>query len=149
MKLDTPKGRKLIHSECSEYLEREVFQLLTSIHSAVPSSEDNLLKEITEVFSEEDNGILVALPTEKELKSIIDSFNLNATLGSDGIPGLVYTVCWDILKDLLLKVMVVVHSDKHPTVSQKTGIMVFSNKPKKHNPSYLVIKDVSAFLIQT
>ena len=117
LKLDTAEGRKTGHFECFEYLEREVVQLLASTHSAVPDAEDYLLNEISEVYTEEDNELLLSLPTENELKAVIDNSNLNAALGLDGILGLAYSVCWDILKDPLLKVLIAVHNEKHPTAS--------------------------------
>ena len=118
LKLNTSEGLKFGHAECAEFFEREVFQLLTSVHLPVSSTENDLLNEISEVFSVEDNELLLAPCSEKEVKSIIDSSNLNAALGLDGIPGLIYSVCWDILKAPLLKMMLAVHNDKCPTKSK-------------------------------
>ena len=81
LKLNTSEGLKFGHAECAEFFEREVFQLLTSVHLPVSSTEDDLLNEISEVFSVEDNELLLAPCSEKEVKSIIDSSNLNAALG--------------------------------------------------------------------
>ena len=64
---------------------------------------------------------------------MIESSNLNMAPGSDGISGLFYYHCWEIIKEPLLKVLLSIHDEDKPTASQCSSIMVFANKPKKQN----------------
>ena len=57
-----------------------------------------MLNEVGEVFSDQDNMLLLAPPTEDEVKKVLSSSNLLAAPGIDGIPGLVYSERWDSLK---------------------------------------------------
>ena len=86
------------HDECADFLEREVFDLLTNMHIPDPVAEYDMLNEVGKVFTDQDNELLLAPPTEDELKKVLTSSNLLAAPGIDGIPGLVYLECWDSLK---------------------------------------------------
>ena len=68
LKLDTPAGRLSGHSDCFNYLEGEVIKLLSTEHPPHSEAEDHLLSFIEPVFTDADNEMLRALPTETELK---------------------------------------------------------------------------------
>ena len=102
------------HDACADFLKREVFNLLTGIHIPDPNAEMDLLSEVDEVFSTKDNDLLLATPSEDELKQVLRSTNLLAASGIDGIPSLAYSECWEILKTPLLRMIQSVHNGEHP-----------------------------------
>ena len=59
------------------------------------------------------------------------SSNLAAAPGTDGIPSLLYHVCWDHLGEALTEVVRTIHLGSKPTRSMRTSLMVFGTKPKK------------------
>ena len=72
-------------------------------------------------------------PTLGDVKEVLAKSNLQAAPGCDGITGLLYYACWDILGESLTEVMKAIHEGNQPTVSQRTSLMVFGSKPKKPN----------------
>ena len=90
-----------------------------------------LLKEVDKVFTEKDNKMLVAAPTKEEVEDSINTSNVNAAPGSDGITNLLYKECFSILGDALTDVAKEVFSGKQPTRSQRTSLMIFTSKPGK------------------
>ena len=91
------------------------------------------MKEISPVFSEKDNTMFKAVPTEKEVKEVLSNSNLLAAPGTDGIPSLLYHECWNVFKEPLTEVAQAIHAGGHPTLSMRTSLMVFGSKPKKIN----------------
>ena len=77
--------------------------------------------------------MLEIVPSKKEVLQALQSSNINASAGSDGIPSLVYKECWDILGDSLVEVTKSLFLGALPTVSMRTAIMNFCCKPKKPN----------------
>ena len=75
--------------------------------------------------------MLEAVPSENELFKTLNASNLHASAGSDGITGLVYKECWNILGNSLCKVAQAIFSGSPPTVSMRTAMMNFCPKPKK------------------
>ena len=96
-------------------------------------SQRELLSLVSPVFSPEDNDMLEIVPSKKEVLQALQSSNINASAGSDGIPSLVYKECWDILGDNLVEVTKSLFLGALPTVSMRTAIMNFCSKPKKVN----------------
>ena len=94
-------------------------------------AQEILLGDIDEVFTEEDNNMLVAKPTKAEVEESVKTSNVNAAPGSDGITSLVYRECFDILGDALTEVTEAVFAGEKLTRSQRTSLMIFSNKPGK------------------
>ena len=92
------------HAACSEFLEKQVEDLL--VHPAVldPLSQRDLLAEVEEVFTHKDNEMLTAAPTLEEVKESVRTSNGNAAPGTDGITSLVYKECFDILGEALTEV---------------------------------------------
>ena len=74
-----------------------------------------------------------APPTQQDVLDTINDSNLHAAPGCDGIPSLVYKVCWDTVGPSLTDVMNEFHLCKPLTPSQRTSLMVFGSKPKKPN----------------
>ena len=131
LKLDTLEGMKTGHDECMDFLERDVMSLLFNVHSPNMEAVQDLLDEISPSFSTEDNKMLEAAPTEKEIKKVISSSNLSASPGLDGIPGSLYSECWETIKRPLVNMIQEVHKDESPTLSQRTSLMTFCKKPKR------------------
>ena len=63
-----------------------------------------LLNEVQEVFTPSDNEKLRSLPTKSEIRKRVAKSNLLAAPGTDGIPSLLYSVCWNILGDALTEI---------------------------------------------
>ena len=133
LKLQTPGGVIEGHALCSAFLEQEVKNLLLTNASLSPTSQNTLLDELTPCFTETDNAILKSPPTLKSVKETIDASNLHAAPGCDGIPSLLYKVCWDTVGPGLTDVMKEVFLCKPLPPSQRTSLMVFGTKPKKPN----------------
>ena len=76
--------------------------------------------------------MLCALPDKKEVKEILWNSNQHAAPGTDGLTAFLYKQCWDIFGDSLTAVSQEVFKGKPPTPSQRTSLMVFGAKPKKH-----------------
>ena len=53
----------------------------------------DLLNEISECVTQEDNDLLSEKPNVAEVKKVISTSNLNSAPGLDGIPVLFYHVC--------------------------------------------------------
>ena len=139
LKLQTPEGTLEGHQKCSEYLERDVKNLLLTDAGLDHSAQEALLEEIVPCFSEADNAALVFPPTLETVKKTVDSSNLHAAPGCDGLPSLFYKVCWDTMGEPLTDVMKEISQCKPLTSSQRTSLMVFGTKPKK--PNSLLPKD--------
>ena len=92
-----------------------------------------MLNEIDPVFSAQDNQKLLCLPTEDDVKKVISKSNLHAAPGTDGIPSLLYSKCWDVMGGPLTEVIIAIHRGGIPTGSMRTSLMVFGSKPKKPN----------------
>jgi hypothetical protein len=92
-----------------------------------------LLDEVPPCFTEADNTILRTAPTLKSVKETIDASNLHAAPGSDGIPSLLYKVCWEVVGPSLTEVMHEIFLCQPLPPSLRTSLMVFGSKPKKPN----------------
>ena len=119
------------HKECSKHLESVVAELLLNPAVRNIQSENVLLQEVTPVFTQDDNNMLLATPTKKEVEETLKESNLHAAPGTDGITSYTYKECWHILGDSLTEVARAVFDGHKPTTSQRTSLMVFGAKPKK------------------
>ena len=72
-------------------------------------------------------------PTMNDVKDVLDDSNLHAAPGTDGIPSLLYSKCWDTMGPPLTEVVQAVFEDKQPSLTQRTSLMFFGSKPKKPN----------------
>ena len=90
-----------------------------------------MLQEVDKVFTEQDNVKLLTLPTAQDVKKVISKSNLYAAPGTDGIPSLLYSKCWDVMGGALTEVIQEIHGGGAPTKSMRTCLMVFGSKPKK------------------
>ena len=133
LKLETPSGVLLGHEACARFLEEEVAKVLLVPNPLNQAARDTLLKEIKPVFTMEDNRMLLASPSKSEVKQVLSKSNLHASPGTDGIPGLLYHLCWDVMGDSLTEVVKAIFSGNKPTKSQRCSLMVFGSKPKKGN----------------
>ena len=131
LELETEGGNLKGHDACSSYLEGEVARLL--LHPAIldHAAQEILLAEVTPVFTNEDNKMLLALPCKDEIKEVLFSSNLKAAPGTDGLTSLLYKECWNSMGSALHEMVTVVWEGEHLTNSQRTSLMVFGAKPKK------------------
>ena len=133
LKLETESQTFLGHEECAEYLENSVGELLLQPAELNNAAQHELLAEVEKVFTPEDNKLLTKVPDKDEVKESVWSANLHAAPGTDGLTTFLYYHCWDILGDALTEVVQAIHWGQPPTLSQRTSLMVFGNKPKKPN----------------
>ena len=119
------------HKACSSYLQNQLSNLLLNPATLCDHSQQVLLQEVDQVFTNEDNARLEKLPTKEEVKEVLFKSNLNAAPGSDGITSLLYHDHWDTMGDSLYEVTKATMSGEMPTLSQRTSLMVFGCKPKK------------------
>ena len=133
LKLQTEEGVIEGHQECASYLESQVGHLLLNPGVLDTAARDVMLNEIEQVFTEEDNTKLLSRPTMVKVKKVIAKSNLYAAPGTDGIPSLLYSKCWDVMGPALTEVIQEIHAGAVPTKSMRTCLMVFGSKPKKLN----------------
>ena len=134
LKLQTENGLLEGHAACASYLEQQVKDLLLQPAPIDQIARNTLLAEIQENdFTDDDNDMLLATPTSKEVREIVSSSNLMAAPGTDGIPSLLYSTCWDVMGGPLTEVVKAIYQGENPTKSMQTSIMVFGSKPKKPN----------------
>ena len=133
LELKTETQTFLGHQQCAEYLENSVAELLLHPAALDSAAQDELLAEVDKVFTPEDNKLMTKAPDKTEVKESVWSSNLHAAPGTDGLTTFLYYHCWDILGDALTEVVQTIHRGHPPTLSQRTSLMVFGNKPKKPN----------------
>ena len=131
LKLQTEAGIIEGHQECSSFLENQVQNLLLNPGKVDRSARDIMLNETDQVFNEKDNDKLSSMPTMEEIKKVVSKSNQNAAPGTDGIPSLLYSKCWDVIGQPLTEVIQAIHRGGKPTKSMRTCLMVFGCKPKK------------------
>ena len=133
LKLQTETGLVEGHEECSNYLENQVADLL--LHPALvdQAARGVLLGEVEEVFTAKDNQMFLSIPSLSDVKEILSASNLLAAPGTDGIPSLLYSKCWNVMGTALTEVVQAIFKGGQPPVSMQTALMVFGSKPKKPN----------------
>ena len=75
--------------------------------------------------------MLVAAPTKHEVEQSINSSNFQAAPGTDGITSFLYKECFHILKDAITEVAKAVFLGSQPPPSQRTSLMLYTDKPGK------------------
>ena len=118
-------------SDCANYLEEQVGDLVLNPAPLYQMAQDLLLDEIQPVFSASDNAKCKAVPDEEEVKEVMSASNLLASPGTDGIPSMLYNFCKDIMKEAFTIEVQAIHQVEQPTLSMRTSLMVFVSKPKK------------------
>jgi hypothetical protein len=117
LKLQTDGGVIEGHAQCAAFLESQVGNLLLNPGVVDLAARDTMLNEVEVVFSEEDNRKLLTIPTAEDVRKVLSKSNLNAAPGTDGIPSLLYSKCWDVLGVSLTEVMQAIHGGGLPTRS--------------------------------
>ena len=69
-----------------------------------------LLSEVDAVFTDMDNKMFLAKPSKKEVREVVARSNLTAAPGTDGIPSLLYSVCWNTMGEPLTEVAQAIHN---------------------------------------
>ena len=133
LELKTETQTLLGHQQCAKYLENSVAELLLHPAALDSAAQDELLAEVDKVFTPEDNKLMTKVPNKTEVKESVWSSNLHAAPGTDGLTTFLYYHCWETLGDALTEVVQTIHRGHPPTLSQRTSLMVFGNKPKKPN----------------
>ncbi|XP_062020822.1 uncharacterized protein LOC133737235 [Rosa rugosa] len=62
-----------------------------------PSGVVDFCKVIPSFVSEDDNSVLVSIPTAEEIRHVVFSMDPSSSPGPDGFPGSFYQSCWDIV----------------------------------------------------
>ena len=133
LRLDTPDGPIQGHQEVAKYLEKTVEELFLSPLSEDVTAEQALLNEVQPCFTEADNQMLESTPSPEEVRRVLRKANLNAAPGTDGLPALVYAVCWDAIKGGLMDTITDTYLKRIPSPTQRKSVMVFGSKPKYPN----------------
>ena len=133
LKLETDEGLLEGHKSCADYLEKQVSQLLLKPASLDCQAQQQLLREVSPVFTTKDNDMLTKVPSKLEVKLSVAKANLQAAPGTDGITTYFYHKCWDTIGDAITEVTQAIHKGKKPSLSQRTSLMVFGSEPKKPN----------------
>ena len=130
-----PSPHKEGHAECVSFLEGQVQvgDLLLNPAVVNQAARDFMLGQVEKVFTDLDNQLFLSLPTKKDVKEVLADSNLLAAPGTDGIPSLslLYSKCWDTMGSALTEVVQTIFFEQHPTLTQRTSLMVFGSKPKK------------------
>jgi hypothetical protein len=112
LKLDT--GDKIIHghTECTQFLEKSISDLLLHPATLCEAAQNALLREVDHVFTEVDNSLLSKFPDKEEVKESVWSSNPHAAPGTDGLTAFLYKSCWNTLGDALTEMVQAVHSGR-------------------------------------
>ena len=114
-------------------------ELLLHLAALDKVSQQVLLDEVVPVFTTKDNEQFLTPPDAEKVKQVVNSSNLYAAPGTDGIPSLLYKECWNVLGTALTEVMLAVSEGQTLQKSMRTSLMVFGSKPKK--PSSILPSD--------
>ena len=122
LKLQTEAGLVEGHEECAAYLESQVAELLAHPALFDQAARDVLLGEVDKVFTAKDNQKFLSLPTLSDVRKRVSASNLLAAPGTDGIPSLLYSKCWDVMGSALTEVVQEIHKGGSPTLSMQTAL---------------------------
>ena len=139
LKLQSDSGLLEGHAKCAKYLEHQVGELLLNPHLADLAARECMLSEVDTVFTDEDNRMLLSPLDNDEVKKVLASSNLYAAPGTDGIPSLLYSRCWDTLGSPLTDVIKEIHKGNKPTSSMRTSLMVLAVNQRSPTQSNLGI----------
>ena len=149
LKLTNPEGDLVVgHEECAKLLNEEAKTLLDSAPTLQPNAQEELLDNLTEVFTKEDNEMLEKEITDDEVKESLLKANRSSAPGSDGLSFLLYIQCWESLGPHLCEVLREVVKKGDMCESMKHTFLVFS--PKIGKESSTKVKDLRKLsLLQT
>ena len=122
LKLQTEAGLVEGHEQCAAYLESQVAELLAHPALFDQAARDVLLGEVDKVFTAKDNQKFLSLPTLSDVRKRVSASNLLAAPGTDGIPSLLYSKCWDVMGSALTEVVQEIHKGGSPTLSMQTAL---------------------------
>ena len=105
LKLRTPQGVVSDHDVCAVALESNVANNLLNHADILPQAQEILLKNIKQSFTEDDNDNLTKIPTNLEIKKILDSCRPHATPGTDSLTVFFYQQFWELVGDSPTKVI--------------------------------------------
>ena len=136
------------HEECAKLLNEEAKTLLDTAPTLQPNAQEELLDNLTEVFTKEDNEMLEKEITDDEVKESLLKANRSSAPGSDGLSFLLYIQCWESLGPHLCEVLREVVKKGDLCESMKHTFLVFS--PKVGKESSTKVKDLRKLsLLQT
>ena len=78
-KMGHPKG----HSACANFLEKAVGDLLLSHPALSEHAQKLLLSEVKPVFTDEDNSLMLKIPTKEEVKESLWCADIDAAPGTE------------------------------------------------------------------
>ena len=138
--LQLEDGDKIVsgHNDCAAKLIQSAASFLETEINLDHKAQQQLLEEVEPSFTEEDNLALLKPPDKEEILQVIKKANLHAAPGTDGITNYFYLKFFDVIGEHLSQVIKEIFNKESPTTSQKTSIMVFSNKPNKLNLKKIV-----------
>jgi hypothetical protein len=139
LRLQSEQGLLEGHTACATYLEKSVEELLLHPATLDKVSQQVLLDEVVPVFTAKDNEQFLTPPDAEKVRKVVNSSNLYAAPGTDGIPSLLYKECWNVLGTPLTEVMLAIGEGQNLQKSMRTSLMVFGSKPKK--PSSILPSD--------
>ena len=97
LNLQTEAGLLEGHEPCAQYMENEVGDLPLNPAQFDQHARDVLLGEVEKVFTEEDNQKFLTLPSLSDVKKRVAASNLLAAPGTDGVPSMLYSKCWNVM----------------------------------------------------
>ena len=72
------------------------------------------------VFTKEDNKKIMKVPSKEEVRKVLQSFNLHAAPGSDGLANYFYLKCFNTIGDTLVEELQTIFKYERPSISQRT-----------------------------
>ena len=95
LRLQTKQGMLEGHTECANFLEQSVADILIHPVFLDQHSQSTLLNEVDTVFTNKDNDSLNKPVTKQEVKDTISAANHHAAPGTDGITSYFYNQHFD------------------------------------------------------
>ena len=117
-------------------LESNVANHLLNHADLLPQAHEILLKNIKQSFTEDDNDKFTKIPTNLEIKKILDSCRSHAAPGTDGLTVFFYQQFWELVGDSLTEVIFAVFRGTAPSPSQRTSLMVLETSWIKRPRAY-------------
>ena len=134
LKLKTPEKVLTGHQECANFLVQEVKDLWEKEVKLNEEAQEELLSEVKQVFTEEDNKLLEATISNQEIKDSLDRCNMRASPGTDSITYQTYKTCWEILGEDFGDVLREIVQTRKLPETMKYSYMIFTPKSGKGSP---------------
>ena len=140
MKLKTEDGKVIEgHEKCANLLNNEAKEMFGKEVELDEEEQEELLKEVEEVFTEKDNEMLEKEITDQEIKESLGKCNSNSAPGTDGLTFLTYAQCWQSIGTHLGDVIREIFQKGKSPATMRHSQLVFSVKPQK--PNSLLTRD--------